>query len=179
MKSSQQKQLFTYLTIGVGIIAVSVIAWLVSSKEQNVVIQSTSSITSNSVFSTLPVTSSLSTTSVSSLSNITVISSVPPASTQPVTGKTGTFTSDVSYRVPRGTTTVKFSLTLDGGKVTGASATMISGDRESRDYISQYNSGFLKAIKDKNLSDISEVYISGASLTSNAFDNALQTIKTQ
>jgi flagellar basal body-associated protein FliL len=150
MKLSQQKQVFTYLAITLGIATIVVIAFLFSSSS------TTATKTSSSVTS----------------------SAISPSSVVTV-GKTGTFTSNISYRVPKGTTIAKFSLTLKDSTITSATVSYVSGDRDSREYIDQYNSGFLQAVENKNISDISEVYISGATLTTSAFDKALQDIKSQ
>lgn len=92
-------------------------------------------------------------------------------STPTVPDTSSTVSKSLSYRTPsrEGSTTTKFTVTVDGGIVTAASAQYISGDHEDQRYQSRFSNSIASAVVGKKLSDISLDVVGGASLTTEAF----------
>ena len=70
-------------------------------------------------------------------------------------------------------------MTIDNGTVTAIKTTHNYTDRESDYYISSFDSLIEQEVKGKKLDELSIGRVGGASLTSNAFDDAIATIKNE
>ena len=93
--------------------------------------------------------------------------------------KTGTYTASVNYVVPKSNNNLTVQMTLDNGKVTSVKTTHDYTDRESDLYIANFDSLIEEQVTGKSISDLSIGRLGGASLTSNAFDDAIATIKNE
>lgn len=96
------------------------------------------------------------------------------------TYKDGTFTATGNYSSPGGNEAIKVSLTLKNGTVTDSSVTpSITTDDEAQGYQNDFTHGYKKLVVGKKLSDIHLSRVSGSSLTSQGFNNALIQIANQ
>lgn len=94
------------------------------------------------------------------------------------TYKDGTYTTTTRYGVPHGAmNTVTVKLTVSGGTVTAVSTSHDYQDPESAGYIDWFNQDIESAVVGQSLGNVSVSRVGGASLTSMAFDNALDTIR--
>ena len=122
-------------------------------------------------------------------SNTPAVSASPSGTTAPAVTTTasatepeykdGTYTASGSYNSPGGTQSISISVTLTGDKVTATSATAGATDHESSEYQSDFISGYQALVVGKSLDSLSLSRVSGSSLTSTGFNNAIATIKTQ
>lgn len=92
--------------------------------------------------------------------------------------KDGTYTKTISYYVPHGgSNSVKVTLTVSGGTITSVSADDTYTDRESGMYISSFESEVSSDAKGQSLASYSPSRIGGASLTTEAFAEAISGIR--
>lgn len=127
---------------------------------------------------------SSSTASPASQPNTPATSTAPATSTpQPtpsVTPQTDqTNNNKTQYYVPGGANSIDVTITTKAGVVTDVKNVHKYADRESSSYIQSFDSAIKKYIVGKNIKNVSPSRIGGASLTSNAFFEALQQISTQ
>lgn len=109
-----------------------------------------------------------------------VASSASSAQTQSVSSsyKDGTYTASSSYFVPHGgDNSVKTSLTIANGTVTNVSVNDNYSDGTSADFVDWFEQEVQSAVVGKSLADLSPSRIGGASLTTQAFDQTLDTIR--
>lgn len=90
-----------------------------------------------------------------------------------------TYTKTLSYYVPRETNSIHVSVTIADGVITSVETSHDYSDRESGSFINRFENGVQSAVVGKNIKDISATRIGGASLTSQAFYDALQSIAEQ
>jgi uncharacterized protein with FMN-binding domain len=95
------------------------------------------------------------------------------------TFKDGTYTASADYSVPRDTNTIKVSLTVKDDVITAVEAKYSYGDRESTRYINSFDSAISGAVVGKKLDAAQLSRLSGASETTQGFDDALTTIISQ
>lgn len=96
------------------------------------------------------------------------------------TYKDGTYTTTANYRVPHGATnSVTVTLVVSGDKISSVKTDNSYSDGQSSYYISSFNSSVSSDAAGQSLSNYSPSQIGGASLTTYAFSNALDTIRTQ
>lgn len=90
--------------------------------------------------------------------------------------KDGEYSADGSYRSPGGNETVHVTLTLKDSTV---EAVKVSGDGtgESAEYQSMFADGISTQVVGKKIDELNVSRVSGSSLTSTGFNNALATIK--
>ncbi len=92
--------------------------------------------------------------------------------------KDGQYSASMSYRVPHGeTNNITVHVTVKDGSVVSVSTDNTYQDGESGMYIDSFKSGISGAVVGKSLSGLSVSYVGGASLTSFAFNDALDTIR--
>jgi uncharacterized protein with FMN-binding domain len=102
------------------------------------------------------------------------------ASTSTSSYKDGTYTASQSYRVPHGgQNTVKATVVIASGKITAVTTSNDYTDGESGMYIQDFESSVSGMMVGKSMGSMMSSRIGGASLTSSAFYNALDTIATQ
>lgn len=118
-----------------------------------------------------------STTNVTTRSNA---SSPAPASDGSSTDfKDGSYVATGSYESPGGNETITVHVTLQHGVVTATSADSGAQDPEASEYQSMFISGYKSLIVGKDIADISLSRVSGSSLTSQGFNDAISQIKDQ
>ncbi len=93
--------------------------------------------------------------------------------------KDGEYTSTGGYQSPGGFEKITIHITLKNDVVTDTSAKSGATDGEAEEYQSKFMSGYKKLVVGKKLTDISLSRVSGSSLTSIGFNNALDQIKSQ
>lgn len=93
--------------------------------------------------------------------------------------KDGTYTANGSYQSPGGTESVGVSITLTDGVVTASSVEEGATSAEAREYQEDFISTYRSFVTGKKIDDIRLSRVSGSSLTSIGFNNALETIKDQ
>lgn len=109
---------------------------------------------------------------------------VPTPAPTPVpaiyTYRNGTYTAVRSYNVPEGeTNTITVIMTLQNDKVLAVSAGHnADASNKSLQYIGRFESNVCSTVCGQSLTGLSPSRISGASLTTAAFDQALDTIRT-
>ena len=120
------------------------------------------------------------TTSVPTTSTLPVTATVPPADTskQLSVYKNGSYTASGSYDSPGGLDHVTVNLTLANDLITDISVTA-TGDRESQQYQAKFLSGYKQYVLGKNIATLKLTKVSGSSLTSGGFNDAVAQIKTQ
>lgn len=127
-------------------------------------------------------TSSQTTTLTDPNSSSSTDSSSSSSSGTATTGsyKDGTYSSTVSYSVPKGdTNSITVGVTISSGKITAVTTGSGYSDHESGEYISSFESSVDGVIVGQSLGSISSSRIGGASLTSEAFYEALDAVATQ
>jgi uncharacterized protein with FMN-binding domain len=91
--------------------------------------------------------------------------------------KDGTYTESGSYQSPGGTETVDLTVTLKGGVITDTNLTNHPATRDSEDYQSRFIDGYKSLVVGKKVDAVSLSRVSGSSLTSGGFNQALDKIK--
>lgn len=105
--------------------------------------------------------------------------SVPVAAT-PATAtsyKNGTYSAGGTYSSPGGLQSIGVRLTIQSDTVVGATVTDQATDRDSEEYQLMFIGGYKKYVVGKSVNSIHLSYVSGSSLTSQGFNNALEQIK--
>ena len=94
--------------------------------------------------------------------------------------KDGTYTATASYSVPHGEqNSIAAEVTVAAGKIVSVKTTDNYSDHESAMYISGFESSVNSSASGQSLATYSPSRIGGASLTTAAFDDALDTIRSQ
>lgn len=103
------------------------------------------------------------------------------ASTVSASGYTaGTYSATISYSVPHGSNSIAVDVTVDAsGTITDVSDDHSYSDHESGWYIESFDSELSGAVVGQNISSLSLSRLGGASLTTQAFDQALSNILSQ
>lgn len=106
-----------------------------------------------------------------------------PAATTPSTTtqtyKDGTYSATGSYTSPGGVESISVTLILKGDTVVDSTVIAGTKDRDSREYQDQFISGYKSMVVGKNIKTIKLSRVSGSSLTSRGFNNALTSIEAQ
>ena len=89
----------------------------------------------------------------------------------------GTYDAEGSYTSPGGTESVGVSLTLESGVVTAVTVTPESENPTGQEYQSRFASGISGEVVGKSLDELDVTKVSGSSLTSGGFNDAVETIK--
>jgi uncharacterized protein with FMN-binding domain len=93
--------------------------------------------------------------------------------------KDGTYNATGTYTSPGGSQAIEVSVTVASGTVTATSAVEKASDSESQEFQADFISGYKSLVVGKSLNSISLSRVSGSSLTSQGFNNALEQIKDQ
>lgn len=121
-------------------------------------------------------------TAANSISQQSTASPVGNATTGGATAsyKDGQYTVTQNYYVPHGgSNSVAVTLTVANGKISAVKTSNQYADGESAMYISGFESMVSSDASGQSLSSYSPSRIGGASLTTNAFSQAIDTIKSQ
>lgn len=153
------------------IVAVAMYVLVINNQPESTTANTTNTV-STDVNSQTGVGSSASSTS-STASNTSSTSSSSGTSTY----KDGTYKATVTYSVPHGNrNSITASVTIKNGVITDVSTDNSASDRESEMYISSFESSVSKAVVGKKIDASFSYRIGGASLTSSAFLDALDSI---
>jgi uncharacterized protein with FMN-binding domain len=93
--------------------------------------------------------------------------------------KDGSYTATGSYDSPGGTEAITVHVTLSGGIVTATSADSGATDPEAEEYQGDFISGYKQLVIGKKIDSISLSRVSGSSLTSQGFNDAIKQIESQ
>jgi uncharacterized protein with FMN-binding domain len=88
----------------------------------------------------------------------------------------GTYTASSDYYVPHGDETIQVTLTLSNGTITNASIVNSEGDPTSASYQEGFASEYKSYVVGKSIAGLQLSRISGASDTTQGFDDALNQI---
>ncbi|HJQ08107.1 MAG TPA: FMN-binding protein [Candidatus Saccharimonadales bacterium] len=93
--------------------------------------------------------------------------------------KSGTYSATGSYESPGGTERVAIKLTLEGGIISDIAVTPQAASPTSKQYQGEFVSGYKGLVEGKDIDEIKLSKVSGSSLTSRGFNDALDQIKNQ
>jgi hypothetical protein len=172
-------------TIVSGVIAVAVLVVLVGSvmalkaKEDNKNVAS-----SQLASSTQDTAGSSATTREAAATNAagtmaTSQSSSSNASTSTGDYKNGTYTASGSYTTPESTETISVTVTLSNDTVSDVSINGSPQAHESQQYQELFKEGYKSLVVGKNINSISLSRVSGSSLTSRGFNDAIAQIENE
>lgn len=116
------------------------------------------------------------------------VTSVPTESTNMATEPTnqttskykdGTYTINTNYFAPSGKEDLGISVSVTNGKVTVASITNMAKDKTSINFQTNFASKISSEVVGQDLEDLKIKVVSGASLTTAAFNKSLEQIRVQ
>jgi uncharacterized protein with FMN-binding domain len=119
------------------------------------------------------------TSAVSASTSTPVTTTVTTTTTSTQEYKDGTYSATGSYLSPGGDEKIGVTLTLKDDLITNASVTPEPVSPEGKRYQTIFQSNFQPLVVGKNISDVKLTKVSGSSLTSQGFNEALATIETQ
>ena len=94
--------------------------------------------------------------------------------------KDGVYTASINYQVPEGGVNgLSVKLTVSGGKITAVSPDNSYEEHESARYINRFNNTISGTVVGQPLDGLYVGRVGGASLTSSAFNDALDEIRSQ
>ncbi len=137
----------------------------------------TSQVNSSTTQSAQPTSSSSS--DVSDSPSITSTESPTQAENSDGQYQDGKYQAVGRYASPGGTESIQVELTLDNDVVTQASINSQAENQSSKQYQQYFINGYKKFVVGKNIDQIKVTRVSGSSLTSMGFNQALATIKSQ
>jgi uncharacterized protein with FMN-binding domain len=155
--ASKRKEIITTVSVLAVIIVLVLVIVLTDKKTNNNSVATTKATTSTSKSASSSTTSSAST----------------------ATYKDGTYMATGSYNSPGGEETLDVSVTLASGDITATTATSHPTDAEAGAYQSQFISGYKQKVIGKAISTLKLSSVSGSSLTSQGFNEAISKIKQQ
>jgi uncharacterized protein with FMN-binding domain len=172
-EQNTRKKLITSLLLIVIISALVMATDDVKSKRS---IAAASQITDSSTPST-PVTSTPNPTPPPTPSAATTAPPTTPAAATPAPpAQSGTYSARSSYRVPGSIESIKVTLAVSNGVITNVSIVNSEGDNNSAQYQQDFTSAYKSSVVGKKLSGLQLDVISGASDTTQGFNDALSQI---
>ena len=93
--------------------------------------------------------------------------------------KNGTYTVSDTYSSPGGIEDIKVTLTLNNNTITDVSVVQEANNNESAEYQEKFQDSYKSKVVGKALSSLQLSRSSGASLTTNAFNDALDQLRSQ
>jgi uncharacterized protein with FMN-binding domain len=165
-RQSKIKLITTIMTIIVIAGAVLIIDHLKS--EDNATAKSESSLTASQTSETTNV-------STSTAAETSQTTSADSSSTY----KDGTYTATSQYYVPHGNESITVTLTLKDGTITDSSIENSGGDHDSKAYQKDFTSAYKKYVVGKKINGLKLGVVSGASDTSQGFNDALAEISSK
>ena len=91
--------------------------------------------------------------------------------------KDGTYKATGDYVSPGGSQEITVSVTVENGIITDTSAQNGANDTESKEHQGDFIAGYKSKVVGKKLSEVSLSRVSGSSLTSQGFNDAIQQIR--
>jgi uncharacterized protein with FMN-binding domain len=128
-----------------------------------------------SLIGTLAGCTSAATTSTTSTSNT---ASGPSGTTNASTYKDGSYKETGNYQSPSGASSVQVKVTLKSNVVTAVTVTPDATNPTSKAYQNAFVSGISTEVVGKKLNQLNVSKVSGSSLTSQGFNDAISKIKT-
>ena len=102
------------------------------------------------------------------------------ASTSSSSYRDGTYTATSSYIVPHGAqNSITGTVVVSSGKISSVTTTNDYSDHESANYIDWFEQEISPAVTGQDIGDVSVSRVGGASLTSSAFNDVLDTIRSK
>lgn len=95
------------------------------------------------------------------------------------TYKDGSYTVADKYQSPGGAESIDVTVTISNGMITDAQVSASGNDRESEEYQTRFKNNYKSKVVGKALSTLELSRISGASLTTSSFNDALDAIRAQ
>ena len=89
----------------------------------------------------------------------------------------GSYSAEGEYVSPGGNEAITIKVTLKDGVITDTSATSGATDSEAEEYQSQFISGYKSLVVGKSIDSVRLSRVSGSSLTSQGFNDAIDQIK--
>ncbi|WP_167042999.1 FMN-binding protein [Salinibacterium sp. ZJ454] len=89
----------------------------------------------------------------------------------------GEYSATGSYVSPNGTETIDVSVTLEGGVVADVAVTSHPTNPNTEQFQGRFVQGIADQVVGKNLDELSVTKVSGSSLTSGGFNDAIEQIK--
>lgn len=93
--------------------------------------------------------------------------------------KDGTYTATGNYVTPGGARAVDVTLTLKGGVITDSTFVGKATDPTTKRFQTEFGNNYKPMVVGKNIDEVSLTKVSGSSLTSKGFTDALDKIKAQ
>lgn len=93
--------------------------------------------------------------------------------------KNGTYSADGSYRSPGGNEKIGVTLTISDEVITSVSIDAYATDGDAKQYQALFKEGISEEVVGKKVSEVRVSRVSGSSLTSTGFNNALEAIKSE
>lgn len=91
----------------------------------------------------------------------------------------GSFSATGTYKSPAGAESITVNITLKDSVIANTTATAQTTDSTSRMYQNEFLNGYKSMVVGKNIDEVSLSKVSGSSLTSAGFNDALSQIKTK
>lgn len=115
-------------------------------------------------------------TSTQTTSTATTPATTTSTSTSTLAYKDGTYNATSNYYVPGGQNSIAVTLTIANDTITAVKTSSSVDSYESQQYVDSFNSNINSAVVGTALSSAYQNRVGGASLTTSAFDDTLQTI---
>jgi hypothetical protein len=93
--------------------------------------------------------------------------------------KDGTYSADSKYAAPGGDDEIAVSITVKSNIITAVKVTTVDAHDEGIRYAAQFESGISAVAVGKSLATLNVSNVAGASLTSQGFNSALATIRSE
>jgi hypothetical protein len=104
-------------------------------------------------------------------------SSATSTSDNTTTYKDGTYSADGTYNSPGGQEEIAVTVTVKSNLITAVTVKSIKADSEAAQYQAQFESGISSVAVGKSLATLTVTSVAGSSLTSQGFNAALATIR--
>jgi len=93
--------------------------------------------------------------------------------------KDGSYSANSNYQSPGGIEDLSLSITVKEGVVTASTVKQNANNHDSEEYQDDFQQNYKRFVIGKKLSDIKLSHVSGSSLTSEGFNEALDKIRSQ
>lgn len=93
--------------------------------------------------------------------------------------KDGTYSVTEDYMSPGGKDSLGVTVTIGGGKISSVDVKNMAGDKTSSNYQNRFIAGISSVALGQSIDNLKLGVVSGASLATNAFNKALEDIRTQ
>jgi uncharacterized protein with FMN-binding domain len=104
-------------------------------------------------------------------------SETPDAGNEEAGYADGDYEAEGSYVNPGGESTVKVELTINDGTISDITVTPEATDPKSKQFQTKFAGGIAKEVVGKSLDDLDVSKVAGSSLTSQGFNEAIESIK--